>query len=313
MKNIIIVLLVLIAGILLLSQIGIVQLSKTTVLKQQKIPEQGAEKSIQDTKSNEPDDKQQNNRIVAARDATVSIKSDLGKGAGFFITSNCYILTNKHVVQFNEKTLGYVNEELDSATESLRELGDIIADKQQAFMEQCSDCSEQAREEFVSKETQAYEELAEVLSETEDKIYELNNNLEFEVSLSNDKKYTAELIRLSEDYDLALMKIDHDNCNYLQAGDENSLDYGDKIYAIGNPSGFGHTISSGVFSRIEGSDSKRMIQTDASVNPGNSGGPLVNEEGRVFGVVSLKRMDLEGIAFAIPISIALEEFNEYLN
>ncbi len=306
MKNILIVVLLLIFGTLLLAQIGVLQVSKPVSLQVDKSPDSDEENVLQD------DESVQSNKVIDARNSTVSIKSDLGLGAGFFVSSECYILTNKHVVSFDEKKLDHIIDQLESSNNSLRKLSNVIAEKHELFTHECSDCSQDARESNVSSEMIKREKLSSIINDAEKKIYNLKYKLVYEVTLPNEEKYTGHLLKMSDDYDLALMKINEVDCTFLQKGNEENLNYGDTIYAIGNPSGFGHTISSGVFSRIEGDGTERMIQTDASVNPGSSGGPIINDQGLVFGVVTQKRMDLEGIGFAIPISIAFEEFSEHL-
>ncbi len=307
MKNFLITILLLIIGTLLLAQIGVFKMSKS-------VSRQADNTAASDENASSQDGEEdlQSNKVIDARAATVSIKSDLGLGAGFFVSSECFILTNKHVVSFDEKKMDHILERLESTNESLRQLSNIIADKHDQFTSQCSDCSQEARENNISNEMQKHGKLSTIIDDAEEKIYNLKYKLIYEVTLGNEEKYTGHLIEISDNYDLALMKINEVDCPFLQKGDAENLNYGDTIYAIGNPSGFGHTVSSGVFSRIEGDGAKRMIQTDASVNPGSSGGPIVNDEGLVFGVVTLKRMDLEGIGFAIPISIAFEEFSEHL-
>ena len=82
------------------------------------------------------------------------------------------------------------------------------------------------------------------------------------------------------------------------------------MFAIGSPLGLSHSVTSGVFSAHRG----KLLQTSAQVNPGNSGGPLLTEDGKVIGINTLKLMEegVEGISFAIPINVAIEEFKFHL-
>jgi S1-C subfamily serine protease len=96
----------------------------------------------------------------------------------------------------------------------------------------------------------------------------------------------------------------------VRQGDTSALGQGETLYAIGNPLKLDHSVTSGVFSgRREG-----MLQTNAQINPGNSGGPLINEQGQVIGINTMKLggENIEGIGFAIPIEVAIEEFSDYL-
>ena len=91
-------------------------------------------------------------------------------------------------------------------------------------------------------------------------------------------------------------------------GDSDALLVGEWVIAIGNPFGFGHTVTAGVVSAkdrtIGAGPYDAFIQTDASINPGNSGGPLFNARGEVVGINSAIISSGQGIGFAIPINIA---------
>jgi len=254
----------------------------------------------------------QKNNLDEAIKATVTIESELGLGTGFFINSQCYILTNKHVVVFNKNKFKDTLKKIKSARSELAELANIIEEKHNHFDAKCNDCSLEARHQYIEDETLKYDQLQHKINIDKRKISQLKYDLTIKIMLSDKTSYTAQLIKVSDSYDLALLKINQSNCSFLTPYDENSLHFGDQIFAIGNPSGFSHTITSGLFSRIEGSGDTKMIQTDAAINPGNSGGPIVTEKGLVLGVVTLKAKKLEGISFAIPISVAFDEFNDYL-
>ena len=127
------------------------------------------------------------------------------------------------------------------------------------------------------------------------------------------KKHDAVLVAVGkpngDGVDLALLFV-ADLCNKVQGvemGDSSKAENGEKIYYIGNSQGEGLSITSGIIS-----DNKRMIgkqvfiMTDAATNPGNSGGPLVNEKGQVIGVHVSARAHTDGMKYAIPINIAKE-------
>lgn len=93
----------------------------------------------------------------------------------------------------------------------------------------------------------------------------------------------------------------------LRLGDSSRIRVGEGVFAIGNPFGLGHTVTSGILSAKDRSlgvgRADRYLQTDASINPGNSGGPLFNMTGDVIGINTLIRVDAHGIGFAIPSNV----------
>lgn len=129
------------------------------------------------------------------------------------------------------------------------------------------------------------------------------------------KIYNGSTVWADQDLDLAIVKISANNLNYLQLGDSENLKLGETVYAIGNPIGieFQRTVTKGIVSglnrtiKIEeeknSSYMEGLIQTDASINQGNSGGPLINNSGEVIGINSVKIETAEGIGFAVPVNI----------
>ena len=142
------------------------------------------------------------------------------------------------------------------------------------------------------------------------------------VVLENGDAYAAELIGADSDTDLAVLKIEASNLTYVEFGNSDELERGDRVIAIGNPGGTvlaGSTTGgmvSGLNRNINSSSpySTSYIQVDAAINPGNSGGALVNEYGQVVGINSAKiaETDYEGIGFAIPINEALPIIQELM-
>ena len=130
-----------------------------------------------------------------------------------------------------------------------------------------------------------------------------------EITTSNGKIYKAEIIaKMGKNKDLALLKINpKQNLRTISFGDSEKIKVGQKVLAIGNPFGFSGTLTSGIISRID--YTKGRIQTDAAINPGSSGGPLLNSQGEVIGISqSIYNPDNNisniGIGFAIPINEA---------
>jgi S1-C subfamily serine protease len=119
--------------------------------------------------------------------------------------------------------------------------------------------------------------------------------------------------------DLAILKIDAIDYTPAVLGDSDNLKIGQLVIAIGNPLGFQHTVTAGVISALgrtlfgeTGVSMDSMIQTDASLNPGNSGGPLINSEGEVIGVNTATIRGAQGLCFAISINTAKSVANQLI-
>jgi protease_degS: periplasmic serine peptidase DegS len=134
------------------------------------------------------------------------------------------------------------------------------------------------------------------------------------VTLETGEVFTGNVVWSDMDVDLAILKISAKNLIYAKLGDSDNIKVGEKVYAIGNPIGFEfeRTVTSGIISAIdrtikieeeEDSYMSNLIQTDATINLGNSGGPLINIDGEVVGINTLKITSAEGISFAVPINL----------
>ena len=123
----------------------------------------------------------------------------------------------------------------------------------------------------------------------------------------NKKSYPAKLLGRDKLSDIALLKIDVKfKLTPLELGDSNELQVGQWVAAFGNPHGYSHTVTKGIISgvkrEIDDLNLFPLLQTDASINRGNSGGPLVNLKGEVIGVNNAIDAGAQGISFAIPIN-----------
>lgn len=137
---------------------------------------------------------------------------------------------------------------------------------------------------------------------------------ELRVLLSDGRSVAATIVGSDPDTDLAVLKIDLDGLPAIEFAHPEQLRVGAMVLAIGNPFGFGQSVSLGVISALDRSlnSSAPFIQTDAAINNGSSGGALVNLDGQLVGInaLVLNRRLAEGIAFAIPSDVALDVFNQ---
>jgi len=135
---------------------------------------------------------------------------------------------------------------------------------------------------------------------------------EIEVALSDGKKLLAKVVGNDPDTDLAVLRVNADKLPAITFGKSERLRVGDTVLAIGNPFGFGQTVTSGIVSAIGRaglgiSTFENFIQTDAAINPGNSGGALVDAHGDLVGIntaIYSRTGSSSGVGFAIPASTA---------
>ena len=147
----------------------------------------------------------------------------------------------------------------------------------------------------------------------------VKNAKQLRVVLYDGSVHNATLIGEDQYTDLAILKIDAADYTPAALGDSDNLNIGQLVIAIGNPLGFQHTVTAGVISALgrtlsgeSGVSMDSMIQTDAALNPGNSGGPLISAEGEVIGVNTATIRGAQGLCFAISINTAKSVANQLI-
>jgi serine protease Do len=150
---------------------------------------------------------------------------------------------------------------------------------------------------------------------------------EIRVEVQNDKTYSARVVGLDPPTDVAILKIEGKNLPAVTLGDSDQLEVGDVVLAIGNPFGIGQTVTRGIISALgrsladvsdDGGDQRlyqSFIQTDAAINEGNSGGALVDTQGRLIGIndaIVSPSGTSAGIGFAVPINMARNVMDGFL-
>jgi S1-C subfamily serine protease len=136
---------------------------------------------------------------------------------------------------------------------------------------------------------------------------------EIVITLLDGSEFKAEIVGRDSDSDIALLKIYGSGYTSVHLGDSANLRIGQLVIAIGNPLGFQHSVSAGILSgmgrTMRSSNGKlidNVLQSDLALNPGNSGGPMINTEGEVIGINTAIIREAQGISFAIAVDLAKE-------
>ena len=151
----------------------------------------------------------------------------------------------------------------------------------------------------------------------------VNNADEVEVVLDDQRTYSAEVLGTDPNTDLALLKIDEDDLSYIPYGNSEDVQVGEWVLAVGNPFNLNSTVTAGIVSAKarninilrEEFAIESFIQTDAAVNPGNSGGALVNTRGELIGIntaIASTTGSYAGYSFAVPVNIARKVVDDIL-
>jgi S1-C subfamily serine protease len=274
--------------------------------------------------------------------SVVTVQTSTGSGSGFFVTSDGYLITNRHVVRpattnqwkETETQLEDWKQRLDDRKavisddeQRLEEMRKTI-DENREYMEstRASDSERQRYERYVKryqKNKRRHEANVARYRKLEGEYREKKSNFGFNSSMSNfSKKFTivlkdgkklkARLIRISKDHDLALLKLDNYNTPYLTLSSQQYPRQGTKVFAIGSPFGISDSLTAGIVTKA----SRDHLFTDTQILPGNSGGPLINAEGKVLGVntaVLAKSRNADGLGLVIYASVVRSEFARELS
>lgn len=278
------------------------------------------------------------NPLQEATLSTVTVKTLIGTGSGFFLSSDGHIVTNKHVLKLPEekreeleqgfddvkqkierhrKRLTWREQELEKFEKELAQFQTYLDSLpegggkagKQAYYQSKRDQYQELQRELATdrRELQKVEQTVTAKQrETDWKLAVSGAASTFTIVLKDGTELNASLFAVSQQHDLALLKVDHYQTPALKPAAPYEVTHGTSVYAIGSPIGLRDSISTGVISGFE----SFFVRTDAKIYPGNSGGPLILTNGRVIGVNTKKEITqkFEGIGYAIDIATVLREF-----
>lgn len=277
--------------------------------------------------------------------SVVSIETPLGVGSGFFVSEAGYLVTNKHVIRpKSSSSWKKTQDELEDAEQNLDRLfsdlrmGSRDLDRMEKDLGRLKHEVENpgryydgaTRDDYDAYRERYYHENArykQTLKEARQMKADFNLrkasfrarsssaslSQHFKVTFKDGSTGQAELIKISNQLDLALLRVSGYITPYLELGIGETLSQGKEVYAIGSPLGHRDSVTSGIITRISGQE----IITDAKILPGNSGGPLLDKSGKVLGVNTQKLMagvaeGSDGFGVAIYIGAAYEEFGDII-
>lgn len=143
----------------------------------------------------------------------------------------------------------------------------------------------------------------------------INNSKSIKVITYDNITHDVKLIGYDSKYDIALLKIDGDY-PYLQFDNSDDVYLGERVIALGNPLGLTFSVTEGIISGVHRTDSNGLsdyLQTDAPLNPGNSGGPLLDTNGKVIGITNIKIRGSDNIGFALESNTIIDIINKISN
>jgi len=284
------------------------------------------------------------NPVQQATMAVVTIKSKLGSGSGFFVSQDCYLITNKHVVrpakgkqwdtaQAKMKKNALVLERNRMKIHLEAERLAVNKQKLDGYWAYMNSLSSDKQKQLALREYALYErqytqerlqlnELERRFNEEEKKFNQQQANFNFssaisnvaqsfEITLKDNTKTRANLVKVAPNDDLALLKVKACRSPYLKLMTGEVLQ-GMRVHAIGSPLGLRDQLTEGTVTQL----STKGIVTDAQILPGNSGGPLITDNGQVVAVNTIKVARESalntGFGVSIPVAKIQQNFGEYL-
>lgn len=285
------------------------------------------------------------NPVQKATLAVVTVKTELGSGSGFFVSEDCYLITNKHVVRPAkgkqwDATQAKIQQNASSFQRTRSKISDekerlhINKEKLDQFRDYMNGLSSGKEREVAEREYALYEQgyqqdkrhietVSERFREDEKRFLQQQSDFNFsssvanvaqsfEITLKDNTKTRANLVKVSSSEDLALLKINACQSPFLTFHPTGVLSQGIDVYAVGSPLGLRDQLTKGTITNV----SSNGIATDAQILPGNSGGPLITDDGRVVGVNTIKVAKESalntGFGIAIPIHKVKQNFGSYL-
>jgi hypothetical protein len=237
--------------------------------------------------------------------------STSGQFTGTFLKKSIYDALEIGLIEFLSKE--DIKHELSKENENLpeKDRDEIILDRPSNFVENISDVMK-ASVTIRSEEGHGSGFIISQDGYIITNYHVVSNKEDLQVILYNGYDYKAEVVRVDKKHDLALLKIEENSLSPFKLSANRNIKLATEIYAVGTPSAedLGQTISAGIVSGIRKTNfGGHLIQTDASINSGNSGGAIVNEQGEVIAVVSSKLVGfgIEGVAFGIPFYEILDQ------
>ncbi len=285
--------------------------------------------------------------IARATYSVVTVKNGRSEGSGFFCSSQGHILTNRHVIRpaetqrfqhqeeqlkAQEQEAARLAAELEESRQRLqrmkRNLAGYARVREKAADPQARDWAQASYAQLEKRyraEKEDFRKIKRKLAEIQKILRKRRRDLNFErsrsaaarvfeVILKDGTEIHARLVAIDSKYDLALLQAEGFRTPALALGASHPLSQGQRVFAIGNPLGMHDAVTSGVITRL----TPEVIHTDVPILPGNSGGPLITEDGQVIGINVAKDVakgsSVYSVGFgkAIPIERAIQAFPQYL-